>query len=352
MFDKNSKVTLTSNRAKFGTVYSEAKSHVTFKANCKVIFYRNSALSSGGAVFSTHSNISFENNAYTEFNNNNAKNRYYSGGAIYAEYTHLSLEDNSTTEFSNNRAGQGGAISGNRVYVSFEDNSTTEFSNNRVDGIGRADGVGGAIDTSYGHVSFEDNSTTKFSNNRANSDGGAISAFESNVSFEDNSATEFSNNKALSDIFAFLSQSAQLHIIFDGNSTVSFINDISTDGGIVYPISTYINHYHIDYKFEIIARGNFTITFNYQSVKWCTSTCLPYSGKDHYDVRIDNIGMVWCTHQDYFKCQSKNCQCKNLEDVTANITNNTLITLSDKVRLSSAVNLSIIQNNYFNHWTE
>ena len=58
VFDKKSKVTLTSNRAKFGTVYSEAKSNVTFKANCKVIFYRNSALISGGAVFSTHSNIS------------------------------------------------------------------------------------------------------------------------------------------------------------------------------------------------------------------------------------------------------------------------------------------------------
>ena len=54
--------------------------------------------------------------------------------------------------------------------------------------------------------------------------------------------------------------------------------------------------------------------------------------------------MVWCTHQDYFKCQSKNCQCKNLEDVTANIKTNSLINLSDKVRLSSVVNFSIIKN--------
>ena len=45
-----------------------------------------------------------------------------------------------------------------------------------------------------------------------------------------------------------------------------------------------------------------------------------------------------------FKCQSRNCQCKNLEDVTANITNNSLITLSDKVRLFSAFNLSNFQN--------
>ena len=69
VFDKHSKVMFTSNRAKFGTVYSKAKSNVTFKANCEVIFYGNSALYSGGAVFSNHSNISFENNAYTEFTN-------------------------------------------------------------------------------------------------------------------------------------------------------------------------------------------------------------------------------------------------------------------------------------------
>ena len=491
LFNKNSKVMFTSNKAKFGTVHSNANSNVIFKDSCKVIFYGNSAHRKGRAVFSTYSNISFENNAYTEFTNknNDAKNAFYSGGAIYVYYTHLSFEgssmtkfsnhraydggaiiasgnshvlfkdnsttefsnnradlyggairayddshvsfeDNSTTEFSNNRADlDGGAISANfnsqvsfkdnsttefsnnganynggaiRAYgdshVSFEDNSTTKFSNNRADLDGgaisanfnsqvsfkdnsttefsnnganynggairaygdshvsfednsttkfsnnRADHYGGAIHTFSSQVSFEDISNTKFSNNRANYDCGAIGTTDSNVSFEDNSVTEFSNNNALSDIYA-ISSFARAHIIFDGNSTVSFINDISTDGGIVYPISTSINHHHyFDSNLEIIVRGNFTITFNYQSVKWCTSTCLPYSGKDRYKVRIDNTGMVWCTHQDYFKCQSRNCQCKNLEDVTANITNNSLITLSDKVRLSSAVNFSIINN--------
>ena len=346
MFDKNSKVIFTSNRAKFGTFYSEAKSHVTFKANCKVIFYHNSAIFNGGAVYSTHSNISFENNAYTEFSNNNVKERltYHrlSGGAIYASYGSIvSFKDNSTTKFSNNRADDvGGAIMA--IYgshVSFKDKSTTEFSNNR------ADDVGGAIMAIYGsHVSFKDKSTTEFTNNRVDLYGGAIFAdIGSHVSFEDNSTTEFSNNNAFNDIYAITNSMA--HIIFNGNCTVSFIKDISTDGGIFYPISTSIfSEYNSDAKLEIIARGNFTITFNYQSVKWCTSTCLPYSGKDDYNVRIDNTGTVWCTHQDYFKCQGRNCQCKNLEDVTANITNNSLITLSDKVRLSSAVNLSIIQN--------
>ena len=546
LFNKNSKVMFTSNKAKFGTFHSNANSNVIFKDSCKVIFYGNSAHRKGTAVFSTHSNISFEDSAYTEFtnNNNDAKNIFYKGGAIYVYYTHLSFEGSSMTKFSNNRAYYGGAIiasgnshvlfkdnsitefSNNRAdvggaihayfnsHVSFEDNSTTEFSNNRASNKGgaicatsyshvsfkdnsttkfsnnSADRNGGAIcatysnisfednsttelsnnraatggaisacndspvsfednsttelsnnragaikacsgshvsfednsttefsnnsgygrgaiyiiyDTNvsfkdnsttkfsnninraheggaigtydnsnvsfednsttefsnnrggaisakqYSHVSFKDNSTTKFSNNRVNYNyaGGAISTTDSDVSFEDNSATEFSNN-TLSDICAIAS-TALKHIIFDGNSTVSFINDISTDGEIVYPISTSIipssfRNSPKNAKLEIIARGNFTITFNYQSVKWCTRTCLPYSGKDHYNVRIDNTGVVWCTHQGYFKCQSRNCQCKNLEDVIVNITNNSLITLSDKVRLSSAVNFRIIKN--------
>ena len=403
-FEDNSTTEFSNNRADFygGAILAYEDSHVSFEDNSTTEFSNNRADDNGGAIFAvSDSHVSFEDNSTTEFSNNRADN---DGGAIFAIFdSHVSFEDNSTTEFSNNRANSGGAI---RAYfnshVSFEDNSTTEFSNNRADDDGgaiiasdnshalfkdnsttefsnnSADESGGAIfaisdshvsfeDNSTtefsnnrannggairayfnSHVSFEDNSTTKFSNNRANYDSGAIRTTDSNVSFEDNSATEFSNNNAnaLSDIYA-ITLFAPAHIIFDGNSTVSFINDISTDGEIVYPISTSINpyseHYYVT-KLEIIAHGNFNITFNYQSVKWCTSTCLPYSGEKNYEIRIDNTGMVWCTHQDYFKCQSRNCQCKNLEDITANITNNSLITLSDKVRLSSAVNFSIIKN--------
>ena len=447
LFDENSKVMFASNEANYGTVYSEANSNVTFKANCKVIFYGNSALGGGGAVFSTHSNISFENNAYTEF-------AFNKGGAIHVNYAHLSFEGSSMTKFSNNWANEGGAISANGdSHVSFEDNSTTKFSNNSADVNGGAitarshshvtfednstaefsnnransggairafsdshvsfegnsttefsnnrANSGGAIraylyshvsfkDNStteftnnransggairaylYSHVSFEDNSTTEFSNNRANS-GGAITArgdspvsfkdnsitefsnnraddnggaiyefFDSHVSFEDNSITEFRNNNTSSDNNVIVIYDG--NIIFDGDCTVSFINNISTDGEILYPIST--SSHNMPYS-DVIACGNFTITFNHQSAKWCTSTCLPYSGEDNFNVRIDNTGMVWCRHQHNFNCQfeSTNCHCKNLEDVTANITNNSLITLSDKVRLSSAVNLSIYHN--------
>ena len=111
LFDKNSKVMFTSNNAKHGTVYSRANSRVILKGTCKVIFYGNLAFRYGGAIFSTHSNISFENSAYTEFSDNRVKE--YRGGAICAnDNSHVLFEDNSTTEFSNNRAGySGGAIS-------------------------------------------------------------------------------------------------------------------------------------------------------------------------------------------------------------------------------------------------
>ena len=301
LFDKNSKVMFTRNRAKYGTVYSRANSRVILKGTCKVIFYGNLAFHDGGAIFSTHSNISFENSADTKFCDNIADK---DGGAIQAVYnSHVSFEDNSSTEFSCNRAvvSDGGAI---HAY-------------------------------SYSRVSFKDNSATEFSNNLAIvSNGGAIySYYYSIVSFEDSSVTIFSNNNALSDnnaIFVYYG-----HIIFNGNCTVSFINHKSTDRGIVYPISLHD-------RCEITASGNSTITFNDQSAKWCSNACLPYSGA--YVVRIDNTGIVWCTHQSYFICHGRNCQCKNFEEATQNIANNSLLTLSDNVRLSSAFNLNTFQN--------
>ena len=63
LFNKNSKVMFTSNKARFGTVHSNANSNVILKDSCKVIFYVNSARRKGTAVFSTHSNISFEDSA-------------------------------------------------------------------------------------------------------------------------------------------------------------------------------------------------------------------------------------------------------------------------------------------------
>ena len=328
LFKDNSTTEFSNNRAKFGGAIYTRNSYVSVKDNSTTEFCNNRA-KLGGAIYTRNSYVSVKDSSTTEFCNNRADN----GGAIFVyNDSHVSFEDNSTTEFSNNSAdANGGAIVAfYNSHVSFEDISTTEFSNNRAY-------VGGAIVAYiHSHVSFEDNSTTEFSNNRADHGGAIYSRSYSKVSFEDSSATIFSNNNALSDNNA-LTILIYGHIIFDGNCTASFINDKSTDGGILYPIYTTRNA-------NVIARGNSTITFNDQSAKWCDNACLPYSGENNYDVRIDNTGVVWCRYQSNFICHSRNCQCKNLEDATPNINNNSLVTLSDKVRLSSAVNLSIFQN--------
>ena len=326
IFDKNSKVRFISNKASYGTVYSGASCNVAYKAACNVIFYNNSVLHGGGALFSSHSNISFESNAYTEFNNGYTKNF---AGAIFVFYSHISFENNSTAKFSNNTGSLGGAITAYNSQISFKDNSTTKFSNN-INGAG----IGGTLCAFHNsHISFEDNSATKF-----NSDyGAAIFIFSnSNVSFEDNSTVAFRKINVLKDSNAILAMN-YAKIIFNGNCTVSFTINKSIIGIMVNLIS-------ISKNSDITAHGNFNVTFNHQSAKWCTNTCLPYSGDDKYDVRIDNTGMIWCNNLHRFICQSKNCQCKNFEDEISNITNNSVVTLSDKVILSSTINLSNFQN--------
>ena len=327
-FEDNSTAKFSNNSADGGgaiSVYYD--SLVSFEDNSTIEFSNNRADKQGGTISAHYdSHVSFEDNSTIEFSNNRAG---YNGGAIsaYDNNSHVSFEDNSTTKFSNNRAGyNGGAISAYDNHVSFEDNSTTEFSNNRADY-----GDGGAIIAYYDcNVLFKDNSATKFSNNNAYK-GGVIYAEDGHVSFKDDSTTKFSHNNALSDNNAILTRHSG-YIIFDDNCTVSFFNNITTVRKIVYPISTANS--------KVIARGNFTITFNHRPVKWCANAC--YSDKNEYDdVRIDNFGIVWCRDQNRFICKSKNCQCKNLEDV---ISNNSSATLSDKLILSSAFNLSIFQN--------
>ena len=324
IFDKNSKVTFISNKATRGTVYSWASCNVIYKGACNVTFYNNSVLYGGGAVFSSHSNISFENNAYTEFNNSHLKKL---GGAIYAYFTHISFKNNSTTQFSNMAGFLGGAIFAYNSQISFKDKSTTKFSNNSVD-------YGGILCAfRNSHIYFEDNSAIKFNNNHFDYFGTAIYVFSnSHVSFKDNSTVAFilKDNTAISAM-------SYAKIIFDGNCTVSFISSKSTNGVIVNLIS-------ISKNSSVIALENFNVTFNNQSAKWCTDTCLPYPGKENDDVKIDNFGIVWCNNPHRFICQSKKCQCKNFKDSIVNIANDAIVTLSDKVILSSAVNLSNLQN--------
>ena len=90
--------------------------------------------------------------------------------------------------------------------------------------------------------------------------------------------------------------------------------------------------------------------FNDVLAKWCTNTCLPYTGQG--TVTIDSNGLVWCSDQKAFACLSENCKCNNLWYLLHGVRSNTVVNIADKAILSSYVwlidltNVSIIgQNN-------
>ena len=224
---------------------------------------------------------------------------------IYSKYNcNISFAGNSTTKFSNNTAtNYGGALDCSvNSHTSFEENSATLFSNNAA-GYGRAIG---SIDKSY--ISFEGQSTTKFINNTANMNGGVVLA------------------------------SDQCGMIFDNNSVVFFSsNTASFDTTILY-----------NYHSKITVRGNSSVIFNNLLAQWCFNTCLKHPGGESDSITIDSSGIVWCSNQKAFICQSNKCHCNNLEGVLANATHNQLVNIKDKVVVLSSViilnssNISII----------
>ena len=351
-FEDISTTTFNNNIAhKGGAISANYLAQTLFKDNSVTEFSNNKAVMGGAMYASEHAQVVFEDDSTTKFSSNRAD--YYGGAIDIGEYTYVSFVCNSTTQFSNNIARGGGAMFVElSSHSTFENNSITQFSNNKAD-------IGGAILANrHSLVKFKHNSVTKFNNN-SGKNGRAIYANNCNISFEDSSTTIFCNNEALSESNALLTRrsniiidtsiphydfpvsngnnsilTCQSNIIFDGDCTVSFINNKSKIKGIFYPISTYSS--------ELKARGNFAITFNHQPAKWCANTCLSYYGKD--DVRIDNSGVVWCRSKYQFTCTGRNCQCKNLKDTIENTTNNSLLILSDKIILSSAFNLIFFQN--------
>ena len=224
IFDQNSVTVFNDNIATRygGAIYSEVSSNITFKANCKVTFSNNSAKqSSGGAMYSTvNSYITFEGNSSTVFNYNTAGE---DGGAI-ASNSYVNFEGNSSTVFNYNTAGEdGGAIYSNS-HILFEGNSSTVFNYNIAANV-----YGGAI-YSNSHILFEGNSSTVFSNNIAILSGGAIQS-DSYILFEGNSSTVFSNNNGNNGGAIF----SHSYILFEGNSSTVFTNNIGDwHGGAIY----------------------------------------------------------------------------------------------------------------------
>ena len=375
IFDKYSMVTFHNNKAfDGGTIYSAISSNITFKANCKVIFSDNSA-AFGGAIYSSGSYIIFEGNSSPVFSNNSAG---HFGGAIYSDIdSYIIFEGNSSPVFSNNSAGHfGGASAGHfggaicsYSYIIFEGNSSPVFSNNSA---GR---FGGAIyswtDRSYICIIFKGNSSPVFSNNTAMSGGaihfdrdipfgGAIhfdetiyfSFHDTHIIFKENSSAVFDNNTVTNEGGAIYTSGPSNIISFEGFSTVEFRNNVAEYGGAVYADQsdiifsdystvTFTNNSAAfgattfsNANSKITVTGNSTVILNDRLAKWCNNTCLPYTGQG--DVTIDSNGIVWCSDQKVFVCESKECDCDKLEDL---LNGNTLVNITNTVTLSSVITL-------------
>ena len=165
------------------TDYSKA----TF-TDCQIIFERNTA-ESGGAIFSSDSKISFEENSTIIFNNNSAKQH---GGAIYLSSSTLTFKGFASMFFRNNNCNKfGGALYVNKKSkVIFEGNSSAAFTSNSA-------GVGGAVYfTTASHITFKNHSNISFSFNKAQYGAGSW-CFKSRMTITGNSRVMFLNGEVV-----------------------------------------------------------------------------------------------------------------------------------------------------------
>ena len=360
-FEGNSVMQFSNNGAGFGGAIFLWVSNIYFKWESATSFNNNNASNYGGAIRTyDNSNITFEGNSVVQFSNNTGTY----GGAVYLRrFSNIYFEGNSTTMFSNNTVlYHGGAIRNfDNSNVYFKGNSTTEFSNNA------ASYYGGAICSfDYSNICFQENSSMVFNNNTAYY-GGAISGnYDSTILFKGNSITQFSVNIAkyggaidtyTSSMFLkgnctvlFSNNIASLYgavayadsdsdITFDGNSKVIISNNKAADSTIIYSKR----------NSKIMATGDSSVIFNDIPAKWCNNVCLQDSDDSHNDfLKVDSSGIVRCSYQEGFTCQTKKCNCSKFK---RDLDNDSLIIITDTMILSSPIlstnlrNISIIGHN-------
>ena len=173
-----------------------------------------------------------------------------------------------------------------------------------------------------------------FDNNTVTNKGGAIyTSGPSDISFEGFSTVEFRNNVA--EYGGAVYAEDQSDIIFSDYSTMTFTNNSAAFGATTFS----------DANSKIIATGNSTVIFNDHSPKWCNNTCLPYTGQGDV-VTIDSNGIVWCSDQKAFVCESKECDCDKLEDLLNGLeyNYNILVNITNTVTLSSVITLKYHNN--------
>ena len=273
-FSEVSIVSFLNNEARIGgAIYLQGGSTFTCKDNCKAHFEGNTA-SSGGAIFSSNSNIIFTGHSNISFNNNKAS---FTGGATHSSNnTNMKIQGNCSVKFSTNTAPAGGAMFADTYsYITFQHSSSVRIFNNLAIagggaihlyknsralfkgnskiaiGYNQARNGGGAICILYGSsAEFADNSTVLFDHNLSKYFGGAIFAnLLSSIIFKGdiNSNVIFNMNKAyFGGALCLLNKSM---IMFETKSFVEFSNNKGFNGGVMYSENSVItfNTCHVSF---------------------------------------------------------------------------------------------------------
>ena len=273
-----------------GAIYS-IHSRVVFDDNSNAMFYNNSA-SYGGAAYSYRSTISFDHNSKVIFTNNSA---IYGGAMNSVSYSHILIGHNSTVKFTGNNASRtGGAINSEFRSTVRITNSAINFTKN----IGFSGG--GAMYARSSKIIFDGYSTATFMKNNATGSGGAIQITDisalsflesSKVMFFSNNSTHYSGaisighySKTIFDqrtVVTFANNSAHRHggaitsskysaILFQGNSTVRFTGNkaVSYHGGAIYSVVKSDMYFKENCKVEFIENvatgtGGAIVNYNY-----------------------------------------------------------------------------------------
>ena len=259
-FEGNSRVSFSNNiGSNGGGIYSQGSCSVTFKGNTEVSFSYNTATEGGAIYILDHSKAIVEGNSKVILYDNGA---YFDGGAIFSEsFSVIIFTGNSTVTFKNNRGENAGALRGRaNSNMTFDENTNVFFMNNH------ASHNGGAMDLfDNANVVFKGNCTVKFDNNTADSEDGGACTFHSTVSFIDNATVNFVGNNAgrsggaiaLNSNFNVASNiffsNSNCGITFEGNSRVSFSNNIGSNGGGI----------HSQGSCSVTFKGNTEVSFSY-----------------------------------------------------------------------------------------
>ena len=115
-------------------------------------------------------------------------------------------------------------------------------------------------------------------------------------------------------------------IKFCDNSIVTFTENEAKSGAIAYSSG----------NCKIMAMEDSTVIINYLPAKWCTNGCIPYTGQNSDATIIDGNGIVWCSDNKAFTCQSKKCHCTKLENILVTTTKVLIIHINETVILSSS----------------